>query len=30
MSKKIFMIAVTDEENSLNRKYTESILELLT
>lgn len=30
MIKKIFMIAVTDEETSLNRKYTESILELLT
>lgn len=29
MSKKIFMIAVTDKENSLNRKYTESILEFL-
>lgn len=30
MAKKIFMIAVTDEEDSLNRKYTESIFELLT
>lgn len=30
MSKKIFMIAVTDKEDSLNRKYTESIFELFT
>ncbi len=29
MSKKIFMIAVTDKEDSLNRKYTESIYDLL-
>ncbi len=29
MPKKIFMIAVTDEKDSLNRKYTESILEFL-
>lgn len=30
MQKKIFMIAVTDEEDSLNRKYTDAIHELLT
>ncbi len=30
MERKIFMIAVTDDEDSLNRKYTEAIYELLT
>lgn len=30
MLKKIFMIAVTDREESLNRKYTNTILDLLT
>ncbi|NBJ91380.1 hypothetical protein [Parablautia muri] len=30
MVKKIFMIAVTDKEISLNRKYTETIFDLLT